>query len=397
MLRVYTCTPVRFRGDPWFFTRESGAFSRGLAEIGVESRAMLLGPRMDDDEPDLVRADLAELESPSFWEGLRLDGLVLYSWAAPQYHPIAKALRASGIPFLVNMDTCGVVSSRANARLWFRQVIPFMLRSVKSPREAGVFIARCIDNLGFDWAAKARVRTYAEANAITAVTPLAQLWIRNEAAALGRADLAGKIHYLPHPQLKQFSYRKEPKENLVISVGRWEPSDWNQKNPQSLLLSLTLFLEKNPDWKALIVGKGAGGLQRFLNPGHGSVCDRIEFNDFLSPEKIVPLYSRAKIGFWSSRSEGQQGTAAQALCCGCSVVAGNSGLLSCFHHYVSRESGRVALGMDPGSLAQALMLEADAWQSGHRDPDRISEIWTREFHSDAVAKRALQILGLVTA
>jgi glycosyltransferase involved in cell wall biosynthesis len=121
---------------------------------------------------------------------------------------------------------------------------------------------------------------------------------------------------------------------------------------------------------------------------------RCEFIDFLQPEQLVPFYRKAKIGVWSSRSEGQIGTGAQALCCGCSVVAGNSGTLSCFHHYVSRESGRLALGMDADAMAEALQLEAQAWDREERNPARISRIWTEEFHDVNVATRALELLGL---
>ena len=70
-----------------------------------------------------------------------------------------------------------------------------------------------------------------------------------------------------------------------------------------------------------------------------------EFIDSLQPDELIPFYCKAKIGFWSSRIEGQIGTGAQALCCGCSVVSGNAGTLTCFHHYASRESGRLAVGM----------------------------------------------------
>jgi glycosyltransferase involved in cell wall biosynthesis len=122
--------------------------------------------------------------------------------------------------------------------------------------------------------------------------------------------------------------------------------------------------------------------------------ERLQFIDFLQPADLVPFYNQASIACWSSRSEGQIGTGAQALCCGCSVVAGNAGMLSCFHHYATRESGRLAIDMTAEALAEALMLEADAWDQGQRDPRRISEIWCDEFHSHKVAARGLEMLGL---
>ena len=76
------------------------------------------------------------------------------------------------------------------------------------------------------------------------------------------------------------------------------------------------------------------------------------------------------------------------------MVASNSGTPSCFHHYVSRESGRLTIGMNSDALAEAMTLEAQAWDRGERDPEHISRIWTEEFHDVKVASRALEFLGV---
>lgn len=50
-MRVFTCTPKPFIGNAGHFARESGLFSVGLNLIGVESRAIMPGPPMEDDDP----------------------------------------------------------------------------------------------------------------------------------------------------------------------------------------------------------------------------------------------------------------------------------------------------------------------------------------------------------
>jgi glycosyltransferase involved in cell wall biosynthesis len=255
-------------------------------------------------------------------------------------------------------------------------------------------VSQIVDNFGIYRVARARLNTYEAATVVCGVSPLATLWLQREALGFGKPHLVPKIRYLPHPQMRAFTYSREVKENLLLSVARWEKEDWVQKNPAVLLDAFERFLSARPDWKACIVGKGASGLAAALGKSQSASLSRCEFIDFLQPDDLVPFYSRAKIACWSSRSEGQIGTGAQALCCGCSVVAGNSGTLSCFHHYVSRESGRLALGMDTDSLAEALQLEAEAWDKGQRDPIRISCIWCNEFHDVNVAARALDFLGL---
>jgi glycosyltransferase involved in cell wall biosynthesis len=351
------------------------------------------GPAKEDDEACLLRVPYHQLESADFWRSLELDGLILYSWAAPRYLPIARAVRDAGIPLLVNVDSCGLVSRPANPRLWRRDLIPYLYQKATSPMEAARLVFQVVDNFGIYRVARARLATYDAATFVCGVSPMATCWLQQEAVHLGRSDLAVKIRYLPHPQLSDFAYGGEPKEKLVLSVARWEKEDWPQKNPVVLIKALETFLAKFPDWRACIIGRGAESLLSRLKITTVAT-DRLQFIDFLQPADLVPYYNRASIACWSSRSEGQIGAGAQALCCGCSVVAGNAGTLSCFHHYVSRESGRLAIDMTADALAEALMLEADAWSQGQRDSKRISDIWSDEFHSNKVAARALGLLGL---
>jgi len=393
-MRVYTCTPVAFEGDERFFTRDSGLFNKGLLRLGIESVPILAEPSWTTDKSELLRVPYTKLEDHLFWRSLDLDGLVLYSWAAPRYLKIARAIRKAGVPFLVNVDSCGIVSRAACPRGWWRDLLPYLCVKSRSPREVAQLLSGIADNLGIHRIARGRLATYELATVTCAVSPMAQLWLQNEAIHFGKSHLLPKINYLPHPQMQMFSYNGERKENLVLSVARWEREDWAQKNPKVLLEALEKFLTSEPDWRACVVGSGASRLAANLRKPWLMNNDRCEFIDFIKPEELVPFYQKAKIGVWSSRSEGQIGTGAQALCCGFSVVAGNAGTLSCFHHYVSRESGRLALGMDSNALCEALKLEADAWVRGQRDPERISRIWTDEFHEVNVASQALTFLGL---
>ena len=122
--------------------------------------------------------------------------------------------------------------------------------------------------------------------------------------------------------------------------------------------------------------------------------ERLSFVEQVNHEELTDYLNLASVAFWSSRWEGQQGTGAQALCCGCSVVSHGSPLMSCFHHYVSRSSGRLAMRNHAEALADALELESESWDNGSRDPMKISSAWIPEFHATSVARRALHLLGL---
>ncbi|MFI2795025.1 glycosyltransferase [Haloferula sp. A504] len=394
-MRVFTCTPKRFVGDPSHFARESGLFSVGLSLIGVKSRAIMPGPPMDGDDPRLLRTDYSNLESKEWWESLKLDGLILYSWAAPRYNRIVEAASRAGIKVLANMDTSGVVSPLACRSEWLREAHVPVVHGDMNPLRKGVELAKLVVELATHRVSRGRLRHYAAASVISACTPHAAIWIPNEAIRLGRSDLAEKFVYLPHPQMKAFRYDGSIKEPLVISVGRWHQADWGQKNPRVLLKAYASFLEQMPGWKGMIVGAGASDLPRLLGFDVGRTSNRLSFLEHMPAAELPKLYQRARIGFWSSRWEGQQGTGAQALCCGCTVVAPFSAQNSCFRHYVSRASGRLAWRNEPSALALELVLEARAWEAGYRDPEQIGSAWSQEFHADAVAARALRELGLV--
>lgn len=393
-MKVYTCTPVRFKGDYTFFARESGLFSVGLNGIGVESRPIMPGPTMDDDDPRLIRTEYINLESADWWRSMNLDGLILYSWASPKYNKIAQAVKIAGIPFLVNMDTSGLISSLAPKSEWWRESHKRFLYECRTLRSIANEVCRIMGDLLYKRSAKSRLAHYEAATSVAAVTPLGSLWIPGEVNGLGRSDLTHKFTYLPHPQLEVFNYGDVEKENLVITVGRWEKDDWPQKNPRTLLNAYAEFLHARPDWKGIIVGKGAKDLANNLQINNKIFNGHLDFIDYVPPNELPAIYSKSKIGFWSSRWEGQQGTGAQALCCGCSVVSHDSAHMSCFRHYVTRGSGRLARHNDASALARELILEAQSWDEGNRDPKIISSAWSNEFHASNVASRSMELLNL---
>jgi len=390
-LRVFTCTPVDFTGDESFFSRDSGLLCRGLQSLGIESKAVMPGSRRVGDLPDLIRTEYKNLEDPNWWKSLNVDGVILYSWAAPRYTPIAAAIKKAGILLVVCMDTCGVISPQANSRAWFHDLPMRIL--LERPFGKGKIrdLAKYLVESLASPIARARIHHYRQADIVTVPTPEGADWVRREARCLGDDELASKFRYQPHPQSPKFRYSGVAKEKLIISIARWNPEDWAQKSPRVLIETYRRFLATNPAWKGLIIGSGA---TKLLERVGMQAVDGLEFQERIDTDDVPALLDRASIGFWSSRWEGQQGTGAQALCCGCSVVSHGAPMMSCFRHYVSRDSGRLAKSNNPEHLSKALTLEAHAWEKGERDPFSIATIWGSEFHAGKVADRALAFLDL---
>lgn len=394
-MKVYTCTPFSFHGDESFFSRDSGLFCRVLQSIGVESKVVMPAPAMDGDiQKDLIRCTEIEIRDPVWWKSLNLDGLILYSWASPKYNLVVRAVRDAEIPVMVMMDTSGMISKLSPLGEFWREAHKRFLYENKGLSGFLKEAYRLTTDAIYNRSARLRLPHYDAASVIATVTPLAALWIPGEVVGLKRIDLANKFVYLPHPQSHIFKYDGSKKENIVLTVGRWEKNDWPPKNPITLIKAYEQFLKNRPEWRGIIVGKGATRLLENLKLKKTIDARRLSFMEHVPIDELPSLYSKAKIGFWASRWEGQQATGAQALCCGCSVVSHNSAHLSCFRHYVSRASGRLARHNEESALARELILESDSWLNGHRDPYEIAKAWFDEFNAPDVAKRALSYLGL---
>lgn len=391
-MRIYCCTPKNFCGDEEsFFSRDSGLFCRTLQSLGVESRPILLLPHYPQDSSCVLRATFQELCDPAWWRSLHLDGLIFYSWAAPQYNAVAKAVHVAGIRAIIHMDTCGLVSRLGDSKAWWLFAWRPAWAKSRNFFLKHFSLAKFLVDTIFLVTPRRRLRHLDCGHAITLPTRQGVIWMKQEVSRLGRPDLVQKIFYSPHPQKMLFQYDNTNKENLIVCVARFLPEDWPQKRPELLLKSLNAFLAKNPGWKAYVVGRGATRLaQAFAFQPHLS----IRFVENLVHQDLVALYQKSKIGFWASLWEGQQGAAAQAMCCGCSVVASASPLNNCFADYVALAGGHLADKSMPEALADALGREAAAWQLGRRNPQAIAKTSRTVFGAEAAASRILKMLDL---
>lgn len=84
--------------------------------------------------------------------------------------------------------------------------------------------------------------------------------------------------------------------------------------------------------------------------------------------------------------------AAEALCCGCSVVAGRLVTMPSFDWFVSEGSGILAEVDDCRGHAKALQDEIECWDIGKRNSREISSIWSDRLHADKVAGQVLEMM-----
>ena len=387
-----TATPLKWEGQPAFWEREAGLLCMGFRALGIESRLVLLGePRADPNLP-LTLGGMNELTSSKWWKQQGAHAVVLYSWGAPRFEPIARAIKASGARLVLRMDSDGINSPR----VWFSR---YLAATCAAYRDQGHPFAAAaalsfLKSLVFRFVPSSFDRGFlnhlAHADAIIIESPLARQRLLRYLKQVGRPEIGLKLTNIP-PQVSD-RFNRDPtiqKIPRIMAVGRW---DAHQKDARMLIRALGLALAESPTFTAVIAGTGESLLRQHLVRESETIRNRISILGRIDHGRLHRLYQESQIIFFSSRFEGFPNAAAEALCCGCSVVG--PGFLASLSYCASEASGTVANQRSAGHLADALGVEMEAWQQKHRNPEAISATWRPRFAVSSVAPEIIRALDL---
>jgi glycosyltransferase involved in cell wall biosynthesis len=231
------------------------------------------------------------------------------------------------------------------------------------------------------------------ADVIGAGSPGALARTKRYAETFGFGPITDRMVLSPPPIPVHFRYKSEQKKKRIICVARWLKPDRAQKNPAMLLASLALFLSRRPDYEAVVVGRGASDLKHAKFYPHQLDHLPITFIDALPNTELTALYQESRISFCSSYHESFHLASFEAACCGSSIVALDSPDLPALQ-WLAESDGTLSKEEKPESFAEALLAEAERWDSDHRSAEDISHRWTCELHADKAAARVLRQLGL---
>lgn len=395
-MRIYTCTPVSFKGDRSFFFRDSGLLSRGLQSVGVDSKAIMPLPAHAEDEEHLLRARRKDLEDPQWWSTHRADAVVLFAWAMPQYTPIARAIKSSGAKLMLYLDAAGIWSPWSDGFSWFLSYWNFNTRTYGRAMGIPRFLLGTLRQSVPRLFSIPRLEQLTLADVIGTGSPSAMQRTINYARTFGFANIAYRIVLSPPAIPEHFSYQGERKRKRVICVARWLPRDWAQKNPKLLLLSLASFLGRRRDYEAVVVGRGASNLR--YTKFHPKQLNHlpIKFIDAIPNTELTTLYKESRISFCSSYHESFHLASFEAACCGCSVVALDSHDVPALQ-WLASSDGTLAAAETPTSCSDSLNEEAEAWEAGKRDPFLTSQKWCSLLHASKGASRVVEQLGLCSS
>lgn len=364
---------------------------RGLQAIGIESRAVMPGERKPEDEDDLIRTEHRNLESAEWWRSQQLDGVVLYAWGRPRFRKVAAAIREAGIFLVLNQDNSGLVSPLAGFGDWLRaqwmyggqgmNVAAWMrtARLILRGLTAGLFLT---DPL--------RASHLKQGDVIACVSPKAAEHYQRLCLMYGGKSLASRVQVLPHAVEPLFHYSGQVKRRQIACVGRWQ--DEVQKRSRRLMAVLDRLLETDAEVTVVIAGHATDGMRNW-HAALEDVCQcRVRLAGMTGRKELAGLFDESQVFYSPSAYESYGIAAAEALCAGCSVVAGHLVTMPSFEWFLSENSGRLAERDDAADHAEALSAELDAWNRGDRNAGGISDMWCGRLHADKVAKRVVGMM-----
>jgi glycosyltransferase involved in cell wall biosynthesis len=233
-----------------------------------------------------------------------------------------------------------------------------------------------------------KIRHLEHADLIVLPSPLAQHRYSRYLLAMQRADLIGRLRWVPYPVVKEMTYEPAiPKKNVIIAVGRWQSV---QKNTPLLLRVLERVLSEQPRYSARIIGSGSEAVQNLAQRMSADCRSRIDIAGRVDHSKIPAFYRESQILLCTSRYESFMIAGGEALCCGCSVVG--DGRIASLPYLTGLGSGTTSCDSSLDNLRDAAMVEINAWQSGERNPVQISRAWQARLHADRVAGAFLKLL-----
>ena len=205
-----------------------------------------------------------------------------------------------------------------------------------------------------------------------------------------KIEIMKKVNMIPDPVTFDISNAKIPeKENFVISIGRWD--DKTQKNPKILVQSLEKFLDAKKNWKTYIIGSGESIIKNYMRKLPNDIKERIAIIGPIDHQKIKDYLLKSKIFFMPSRYESFGIAAAEALCCGCSVVS--TPIEPLVYMVGGGFNGLNSSSFKAQNLSSALLIESELWERQTRDPYEISQFWREQLNLEKIISQFTQIIN----
>jgi glycosyltransferase involved in cell wall biosynthesis len=223
---------------------------------------------------------------------------------------------------------------------------------------------------------------------IACVSPKAAGHYRRLCRIYGGHDLAERVKVIPHAVESGFHFAGTSKLRQIACIGRWE--DHIQKRTWLMMEVIRCLVGKDESLSVMIVGNVTPEMNSWHRSLGESVRNRVHLCGHLDRNALVEVLRSSRVFYSPSAFESFGIAAAEALCCGCSVVAGRSVSMASFEWFVSENSGVLAVPDDAAGHIRSLEQELGAWDQNLREPEKIAQIWGERLHAGSVAELVLQ-------
>ncbi|HEY0455598.1 MAG TPA: glycosyltransferase [Verrucomicrobiae bacterium] len=381
-----TVLPLQYDSALGFWDRDAGLLCLSLIEAGADCRLVALGPSGVQKDQPLILASLEEMKTSAWWLQWKAEVVVLYSWAAPRYEPVARAIKASGARLIIRMDSDGLKSPR----LGFFPFFKILYYSAKDSKKPYPFYASLVRTLAFRFCPAVydrKVRSHlSHADFILIESPMAKQLLGRYLRMIGGEDSIPKIKVSPHVVKSSFKFSNQvTKRPIILGVARWNAL---QKDGPLFAKVLGMALQHNKDYAAVLIGSGGDFMKKLCGKFPPSVQQRIQIMGPQPHSSLLGHYQGSRILMFTSRFEGFPVSAGEALACGCTIIG--PATLPSLNYIGSLGSGTLAPTRSAEDLAAALECEMDMWRRGERNPESIGEQWHSRVSSYLSAQELLR-------
>ncbi len=388
--------PILYDGTEYRYLQRDGArFAGYLASKGHCAQKLIVDggdgfppPR----SPLLMAAPWSQWISTDFWKGQRADAILLYGGVNPKLEAVARAIKSAGVPVALKMDSAnGIIPFPID--LW--RLLKTGYHAAHQRRGVAMAALHSLFRQGIRATRKDVPFLRRFLPLFDIVTAESEYAVENTKRWLLENNLdevAGKTVLLGHPVPDSFRFDEAShrKKKRILAVAR----DWRNPLKGGALLAdaLVVVLNNRPDYAAVVAGEASEELVGRLGAGTHDATSRISTLPLQEAEGMMRQYVESSILALASGSEGMPNVVTEALCCGCSIVFPPE--LKQLTMFSNANCGTMARRRTAASIATAILRECDAWDGGERNPARVSETWSAQFHTSRETERLLSLLGL---
>lgn len=312
----------------------------------------------------------------SYWQGSGISTIIIYSWLSLRYSRMIKAASLAGLKVILKLDSDGYL---------IYPLKPSYLRVFGLNKSITAKIKHLMRIIQWGLLPRilsgAKIRQIERSDAIIIESPAARENINYSLAYWYKNYLSEKINVIPNP-VSTYPINPLNKADIITCIGRWNDLRKNAKGLVNILSSL------KTSWQINLIGLDSLAMEKKIKINNPDLS--LTTIEKLSHKEIFTTLEKTKILFVPSLSESFNLAAAEALCCGCSIVGGP--LPSFKYFFDENKSGSLARDFKNASLKETLERDIVKWEAKKYEIQKISYNWQQKLNPKKVSEQIIDLI-----